>query len=373
MDDNARRRRQEQASSSSSSRYVMNDPNAARRPYGMAGLDRYRNATASSSTSPPAPRSMGGATSYSGYYQEPSAAFSQSIPQSTIAYQPEYAHDSRQTQGYGAYNTSMLYNVPQASAQSSVYDTNQQFSSRQSGGLQMMPTDVAAPYFPSEPTNAAATAGLQPQTASSSTTAVYQQSPADQRMLQQSYPSAMAPMGSMAQAEAEQIVEEEEEEQQQQYTAPAPAQTSQMGEAYEQYQSALRDIFTNIQNGVLQNAGESLLGVSEWLLTKVVDLGLTGDEESLHEDRIKLWRDFNHAWLSLCQKQIDMYNSGIPPQRNQSVLSEEDLKKMGQELIRLCNGIERHGLVDYEYGVWEEQIIDILGKCLDGYDDEARK
>ncbi|KAI8950754.1 hypothetical protein F4801DRAFT_601743 [Xylaria longipes] len=363
MDDNARRRRQEQASSSSSSagRYVINDPNAARRPYGIAGLDRYRNAAASN-TSPPAARSMGGATSYSGYYQEPAAAFSPSIPQSTIAYPPEYAHDSRQTQGYSAYNTSMLYNVPQASTQSTVYDANQQFPSRQGAGLQMMPADVAAPYFPSESTNAAATAGLQSQTASSSTTAVYQHNPTDQRMLQQSYPSSIAPMSALTQAESEQMVEEEE------YTAAAPAQTSQMGEAYEQYQGALREIFTNIQNGVLQTAGESLLGVSEWLLSKVVELGLTGDEENLHEDRIKLWRDFNHAWLSLCQKEKEMLESGVPLQRGQTLLSEDDLKKMGQEIIRLCNGIERHGLVDYEYGVWEELIIDVIERCLDIYD-----
>ncbi|KAI0457853.1 hypothetical protein F5B21DRAFT_53783 [Xylaria acuta] len=366
MDDNARRRRQEQASSSSSnSRYVINDPNAPRRPYGVASLDRYRHAAAGS-TSPPAPRSIGGATSYSGYYQEPGGGFSQSIPQSTIAYPPEYAHDSRQTQGYSAYNTSMLYNVPQASAQSTVYDANQQFPSRPGAGLQMIPGDVATPYFPSEPTNAAATASLQPQTASSSTTAVYQQNPTDQRMLQQSYPSNITPMSALAQAESEQVVEDEE------YTATAPAQTSQMGEAYEQYQGALRDIFTNIQNGVLQTAGESLLGVSEWLLSKVSELGLTGDEENLHGDRVKLWHDFNHAWLSLCQKQKDMLGSGLPPQRGQTLLSEEDLKKMGQELIRLCNGIERHGLVDYEYGVWEELIIEVITKCLDIYENNRK-
>jgi hypothetical protein len=29
---------------------------------------------------------------------------------------------------------------------------------------------------------------------------------------------------------------------------------------------------------------------------------------------------------------------------------------MGEELVRLCDGIERHGLVDYQYGVWEDQI-----------------
>lgn len=48
--------------------------------------------------------------------------------------------------------------------------------------------------------------------------------------------------------------------------------------------------------------------------------------------------------------------SGSTLQRGQSVISEEGLKKMGKDLIYLCDGLERHGLVDYEYGVWEELI-----------------
>lgn len=49
----------------------------------------------------------------------------------------------------------------------------------------------------------------------------------------------------------------------------------------------------------------------------------------------------------------------ISPQqlsRTQSLVSKAMIKKMGNELIRLCDGIERHGLVDYQYGVWEDQI-----------------
>lgn len=42
--------------------------------------------------------------------------------------------------------------------------------------------------------------------------------------------------------------------------------------------------------------------------------------------------------------------------RNQNLITEDNLKKMGDDLIRLCDQIERHGLVDYQYGVWEEQI-----------------
>lgn len=46
-----------------------------------------------------------------------------------------------------------------------------------------------------------------------------------------------------------------------------------------------------------------------------------------------------------------------PLQHEQSKLTVDRLKRMGKELIRLCDGIERHGLVDYEYGVWEDDII----------------
>lgn len=47
---------------------------------------------------------------------------------------------------------------------------------------------------------------------------------------------------------------------------------------------------------------------------------------------------------------------GMQLSRNQTLITEENLKKMGDDLIRLCDQIERHGLVDYQYGVWEEQI-----------------
>lgn len=208
---------------------------------------------------------MGATGGYSGYYQDQAAAFSTAMPQNTMPYQSEYGQDTRQTtQNFGAYNTPMMYNVPQAGAQSAVYDTSQQFPSRQPAAMQIMPTDVAAPYFPGEPTNSAAASGLQGQGTSSGTSAVYQQSPADQRAMLQNYPSGMASMSGMSQASSappEQPVQQEEED------------YGHMGQAYNDYQAALKEIFTNIRNGVLMTASESLLNVSDWLLSKANELG----------------------------------------------------------------------------------------------------
>jgi len=46
------------------------------------------------------------------------------------------------------------------------------------------------------------------------------------------------------------------------------------------------------------------------------------------------------------------------------LLSEEAVQKMMDDLIRHCDNIERFGLVDYQYGVWEEQVV--ASKCWRG-------
>jgi hypothetical protein len=38
-------------------------------------------------------------------------------------------------------------------------------------------------------------------------------------------------------------------------------------------------------------------------------------------------------------------------------MTQEFISKMAKDLIRMCDAVEKHGLVDYQYGVAEEQII----------------
>lgn len=77
--------------------------------------------------------------------------------------------------------------------------------------------------------------------------------------------------------------------------------------------------------------------------------------------RIEMWDQFNTCWLALLQCQKDhtqeMLEQGRPPKPPQNLLGEPFLGQMGDELVRLCDSIERHGLVDYQIGVWEEEII----------------
>jgi hypothetical protein len=46
------------------------------------------------------------------------------------------------------------------------------------------------------------------------------------------------------------------------------------------------------------------------------------------------------------------------PLQHATLMSVNQMDEMGKELIRLCDNMEKHGLVDYEMGVWEESILD---------------
>jgi hypothetical protein len=253
---------------------------------------------------------MGGGTGYSGYYQDTSTTGfpATAMPQGTMSYHqstPDYGQpDSRQAQSFGGtYTPAMMYNVQQTGGTQSpaVYDASQQFPSRQAAGLPMMSTDVTAPYFSSEPTNAAATTGLQAQTASPSTPQVYQQ-PGMHGYSAGGMP-AIGGMASQTAPAADVRMEE-------QYSAGEG-----LDEAYVEYQSALKEIFQNIRNGVLAAASDSLLGISNWLLGHVVDLGTSGRTCHLSGPRRKTWLT-HHRFL---YSRSHFRQPGAPERSNQAV------------------------------------------------------
>ena len=89
---------------------------------------------------------------------------------------------------------------------------------------------------------------------------------------------------------------------------------------------------------------------------------MTRDDDTLHDDRIRLWDEFNRVWLTTLQRQHDMTEQMLranqPLREPQSIMSMQALEHLSKELVRLCDAVERHGLVDYQMGVAEEEIMD---------------
>ncbi|KAF2492037.1 hypothetical protein BU16DRAFT_551790 [Lophium mytilinum] len=149
--------------------------------------------------------------------------------------------------------------------------------------------------------------------------------------------------------------------------APAGGSTqgSEFDTAYNQYQTELKRTFQHVRDGRLGEAATLLMNISNWLLGNAEALGLVRDDEAMHTERLKLWDEFNTCWLTTLQQQKNMLETGQRPQPPQSIIEYDSLEEMGKQLVHLCDNMEKHGLVDYQMGVWEEEIINMLTTCLD--------
>lgn len=54
----------------------------------------------------------------------------------------------------------------------------------------------------------------------------------------------------------------------------------------------------------------------------------------------------------------DMYRANQAVQEPYSLMNSQALEQLSRELVRLCDMVERFGLVDYQMGVQEEEIMD---------------
>jgi hypothetical protein len=72
--------------------------------------------------------------------------------------------------------------------------------------------------------------------------------------------------------------------------------------------------------------------------------------------------------MATLQRQFDMTEEMLRSRQQvrepQSIMTAQSLDQLSRELIRLCDSVERHGLVDYQMGVAEEEIMDLMLRCF---------
>lgn len=372
MDSNDPRRRQSNPSGYASQQGLLQQ--SPQYPATSAS-DRYRASQLGiqSPTSAPSTGRSGNIPGYSYGYGESSSFGGSSMNPSSMSYQSQYGEDtSRQSQPYGQYGSNMMYNAPaqQQVPTQPAYEPVQQYQQpRQSTAIEVLTNqfDVPQQYYGaggSGPTSAPISA-MGPQNPSTQypPMSYTQQTSAPRETL----PSAYT-MGDATQSA------------QSGYGQSSSYSAGELDNAYGQYQNELKRTFESIRDGRLADAAGSLVNISDWLLGNAESLGRLGamtsllcepglrltiglvrDDEQMHADRIKLWEQFNTAWLSALQTQRDMtmsmLDSGQRPQAPKSLMDTEQMETMGKELVRLCDLMEKHGLVDYQMGVWEEDII----------------
>lgn len=279
----------------------------------------------------------------------------------------DYSQDSQRTQPFPQYASQMVYNVPQQNQPRSPYDTMPEYQPRQSAALEVLSSQFGVPqyYHPNEPVGGSGhTSTPQQYTPSQFNQHISYQAPGTGRStIQSPYPVDMA---EYSQSTAPEVAGQQEQE------------IPNFAEGYNEYQEMLKGAFENTSQGRLTEAGGSLLDMSERLLGHAKELGmavrkfpsrfqtdltsgLTSDNEALRDERLEMWRDFNTCWLAVLQRQKEVtqqiFDTGQRPIRPQNVLRKDDLERMAESLVRHCDRLERYGLVDYQMGVWEEEIM----------------
>ncbi|KAL1592311.1 hypothetical protein SLS60_011388 [Paraconiothyrium brasiliense] len=318
-------------------------------------------------------QSTAGYASQQGTLLQPQASYpvfvGSSIQQPGVAYGAQDYADQQQTpqrasQQYSQYPQNVMYNVPAQASQpgSSQYEPVAQYQQNRDSAIEVLGTNfgVAQPQYysgvPSEggPTSAPSSA-IAPQNVPS-------QYPSIGYTPQQSAPAySTAAMtdpnpptthgGGYSQPAA--------------YPQPQPqpqqdGSSNEYDDFYNTYQTELKKTFEQVRDGRLNEAAPALDRLSEWLLHWAETLGLVRDDETHYQMRLKLWEEFNNCWLGLFQKQFemveDMRTTGQRPQAPQSIIDYDFIEKMGTKLVKNCDNMEKHGLVDYQMGVWEEEI-----------------
>ncbi|KAL7649194.1 hypothetical protein ACMYSQ_012420 [Aspergillus niger] len=120
-------------------------------------------------------------------------------------------------------------------------------------------------------------------------------------------------------------------------------------------------------------AAEVILGFLLWVTSDAVARGILYDDAAVHPRQLRLWSEFNICCLAVWQKQKDLTRASMKANipLPDPCLNISQIETFGEELIAICDRIEKHGLVDYEVGVWEEEILSMLVIKSDAFDTVA--
>lgn len=213
------------------------------------------------------PTMPAGNTSGYVYYEEGPQTASLPLPQGTLQYQTEFSQDHQRQQTFSQYGSGLMYGIPQQLPHSQSYDPVQPYQQRRrSTAIEVLSTQFAGVpsfYAAGEPTTAPAA------------TVPSQQAPA-QFTSHQTFPqqssgtrSTLGPVYAPTMSEVQQIGATQPMTASSDFSQGTPNYDADYG----QYQTALKRTFENVRNGQLAEAAQTLLEISEWLLTHADALG----------------------------------------------------------------------------------------------------
>ncbi|ORX96211.1 hypothetical protein K493DRAFT_217947 [Basidiobolus meristosporus CBS 931.73] len=123
---------------------------------------------------------------------------------------------------------------------------------------------------------------------------------------------------------------------------------------FEEIQNELKKALDHIEQGAILKAFEVLVSITDVVVSNCEALGLTSDEAPFNVyDREGFWQGINHCWLYALSRTTTARS-------DKDQLRETHLFHLRDSVIAWCDILERYGLVDYEMGFWELDILEAI-------------
>ncbi|KAJ1995249.1 hypothetical protein GGI25_002263 [Coemansia spiralis] len=133
---------------------------------------------------------------------------------------------------------------------------------------------------------------------------------------------------------------------------------SQLHSSFAEIQSELKRVLDGINSGRILESFDILTKVTDAIVVSCEALGLASElpvVETFHRDNF--WRALNQCWLVALQN-VSAARS------DQDRLREEHIVHLQESVVQWGNKLDQYGLVDYEMGFWESDILDSLETIL---------
>ncbi|KAG0061739.1 hypothetical protein BGZ90_003418 [Linnemannia elongata] len=122
-------------------------------------------------------------------------------------------------------------------------------------------------------------------------------------------------------------------------------------------QEELQTVLEYVDHGMLLKSFDTLSRLTDIVVTNCEKLGLASDGGEVVEQKAGFWTGLNNCWLfafSHCG------NARSDDQR----IREHHLHHLHNNVKAWADALEKYGLVNYELGLWEQDILEAIEVCL---------
>lgn len=141
---------------------------------------------------------------------------------------------------------------------------------------------------------------------------------------------------------------------------------SQLQSNFAEIQGEFKRVLDGISAGRILQSFEILTKVTDAVVNSCERLGLTAElplVDSFHPNNF--WRALNHCWLVALQ-------STDKARTQQDALQTEHLVHLRNSVVQWGDVLNKYGLVDYEMGFWESDILESLQNILTKRQDKEK-